>query len=41
MMLMDHVKDDLFCLHEDTKILNICESFVETNDESQTEKQGA
>ena len=41
MLLMDHVKNDLFCLHEDTTIMKMCESFVETNDERQTEKQGA
>ena len=41
MLMMDHVKDDLFCLHGDTTILKISESFVETNYERQTEKQGA
>ena len=33
MLMIDHVKDDLFCLHEDTKILKMHEIFVETNDE--------
>ena len=37
-LMMDHIKDDLFCLHEDTKILKMHKSFVETNDERQTEK---
>ena len=41
MILTDNVKDDLFCLHEDTTIMNMRESFFETNDEKQTEKQGA
>ena len=41
MLLMDHIKDELFCLHEDTTILRICESFAKTNDEKQTEKKGA
>ena len=41
MLLMDNVKDDLFCLHEDTTIMNMRESFVDKNDERQTEKQGA
>ena len=39
MLLMDHVKDYLFCLHEDTTILKMRDSFVETNDERQTEKK--
>ena len=41
MLLMDHVKDELFYLHEDECFLQMRESFVETNDERQTEKQGA
>ena len=38
MLLMDHVKDDFFCLHGDTKIMKMRESFVDKNDERQTEK---
>ena len=34
-MLMDHTKDDLFCLHEDTTILDMRDIFVEANDERQ------
>ena len=41
MLLMYHVKDDLFCFHEDTTILKMHDVFVKTNDERQTEKQGA
>ena len=39
MLLMDHFKDGMFCLHKDTKILNMRESFVETNDKRQREKK--
>ena len=41
MLLMDHVKYDLFCIHKDTTIMKMRESFFETNDEKQTEKQDA
>ena len=40
MMLVDHIKDELFCLHKDTKILKMRDIFVETNYERKTEKQG-
>ena len=40
-LLMDHVKDDLFSLHKNTKILKMRDIFVEKNDHRQTEKQGA
>ena len=33
MLLMNHVKGDLFYLHEDTNFLRIHDSFVNTNDE--------
>ena len=40
MLPVDNVKYDLFCIHEDTTILNVSERFVGTNYERQ-KKQGA
>ena len=40
MLLIDHVKYGIFCIHEYTTMMKIRESFDEKNDERQTEKQG-
>ena len=37
-LLMNHVNDEMFCIHEDTTILKMRENFVNINDERQTKK---
>ena len=40
MLMMYHIKNDMFCLHKYTTILKMRDIFVETNYERKTEKQG-